>query len=488
MATGPAIIRQDNFGAGMFMSRTPELIPANGVFDASNCLVDDTGGLYKRGGSTYFTGTGWPGSSQVIWVWDGTLTGGQRTLFATYTNLYRYNAGTVTNLGTYAGMAAGANRPAVIGGVMYLPPNKTYDGTTFGTLGVSAAYWTSVANRLVGATGAQVAFSGVGTTTFAGTDFWLIPGGAAITGLAALRDSVVVFTDQGTWVISNIALNLTDAAGNIQQRLDLYSPDLIQWGTGAAGVVGYQGGLIVPARDGVWLMRLGATSEVAEPLRLLSRPITELYRSYVENLQGYFPGIAAVWRGHYFLPIVDAFGIVHDLLVCRLDAPGQPWTRFSSVVMPTSLTPAQNGQTLIGGIAQRLLTLDCFGPTITDADGLAVTWFIRPRDYATGRLNSNSVVKLRMGYRATHGSAAPMISADVLDVATGASTTLTGTATGSTSSTPSGTTANLVPLKSFSWPVRKRTPFARFQLYSTSASTYCALRSLEVFIRSSGRL
>jgi hypothetical protein len=86
MATGPAIIRQDNFGAGMFMSRTPELIPANGVFDASNCLVDDTGGLYKRGGSTYFTGTGWPGSSQVIWVWDGTLTGGQRTLFATYTS------------------------------------------------------------------------------------------------------------------------------------------------------------------------------------------------------------------------------------------------------------------------------------------------------------------------------------------------------------------------------------------------------------------
>jgi hypothetical protein len=232
MAAGLSVIRQDDFSAGAFPNSTAERIPRNGFWSSSNMLVDDVGALYKRGGSTLLAGTSSP-ASQIVWVWQGTLTGGSRTLAATTTTLYSVSGGTFTSLGALTTMANGANRPAVLGGVMYLPPASgvntvTYDGTTVGTLSTNTFFYnTSVANRLVFAGGlfpSQVSFSGIGTTTFGAADLWKIPGGAVITGLASLRDSAVVFTDQGTWVISNMALNLTDTAGNVQQRLDLYSP------------------------------------------------------------------------------------------------------------------------------------------------------------------------------------------------------------------------------------------------------------------------
>lgn len=496
MAVGPAVIRQDDFSAGMWPASSAERIPRNGAYTAENALVDDTGGLYKRGGSTLLAGTSAP-ASQILWVWQGTLTGGNRTLAATATTLYSVSGGTFTSLGAYTGMASGANRPVVISGMMYLPNGlstaKTYDGTTFGTAGFADPYFTSVANRVVVGGNDQVFFSGAGNTTFTGTDLWRIPGGVNITGLGALRDSAVVFTDQGTWVISNMALNLTDTAGNVQQRLDLYSPDLALWGTGAAGVVGYGSGLIIPARDGVWLMRIGATSEVP-PLELLSRPITELYRTYVAA--GYKPGQAAVFRGHYFLPILNGTTVV-TVLICRLDLGTRPWTYIgeSPWYAPVAITTSRDGLSLIGAMrvfgtelllpnVSRLETLNWFDPSLNAGqEGTALTWpdfVVTTRDMLTGTLNQNTVTRVRVGYRLKKSSADPgptELQAHFGGASDDAApTTLTGRAPDTAGS-----------FSTYAWRVGKRTRSGRFRIACVTPSERCTLNSAEMFVRSSGR-
>lgn len=473
MPQGLTIIRQDDFSGGMWSTPTRERIPANGVADATNAFVDDTGGLHKRGGTTYLAPSGWP-AALIQWMWQGTLTGGNRTLFATASNLYSLSGTTITNLGAYTGMAGGPNRPAVIGGMMYLPPSSTYDGTTFGVL-ATGTYVVSIANRIVAATGDTVKFSGPGTTTFAATDLWRIPGGVTITGLAALRDSAVVFTDQGTWVISNMALNLTDTAGNIQQRLDLYSPDMSLWGTGAAGVVGYQGGLIVPARDGVWLVRLGATSETGTPLQLLSGPIASLYQSYVTS--GYRPGQAAMFRGHYFLPVINP--LVPQLvtvLVCRVDLPTRPWTRFS---IGYGFTPSQDGKTLLlaqdgpGFTSYALATAGFFGSGTADAGSSSITWSIVTRDYLTGPLTLNTIIKLRLGYHLIGGT----LRISARDPASPSSITPSDSASGT-----GGT------LSTFSWPIVKRAKMMRFTIFDgATPATGATISSLEKFVRQQSR-
>jgi hypothetical protein len=484
------IIRQDSFAGGMWSTPTKERIPANGCVSAVDALVDETGALYRRGGCTNFTAASWPVSSQILWVWQGTLTAGLRTVFATSTNLYSVTGGTITNLGAYTGMSGGANRPAVIGGVMYLPNGSKYDGTTLAASAVAGTYLVSIANRIVTGLGDTVAFSGVGTATFAATDKWKIPGGANIIGLAALRDSAVVFTDQGVWVISNMAMNLTDPSGNVQQRLDLYSPDMVLWGNGAVGVVGYQGGLIVPARDGVWLMRLGSTSEVRTPLELLSRPITDRYRAHIAA--GRQPGEAAVFRGHYFLPVVQGFRNVLDFLVCRLDQPARPWTNFQGYGAAYGLTPSQDGQSLIGAMtynsiqptSSQLATMNYFDTTIggggDGAAGTQPTLDVTSRDVLTGTdLTRSTVTKVRVGYRSydTGGVLGAIGVSYGGDTDTGTPRFLGDTGAG---------TGGVLDVKEFY--VGKRSRTARFEMFDSAVFSKTAVQSFEVFVRRSGRL
>jgi hypothetical protein len=80
--------------------------------------------------------------------------------------------------------------------------------------------------------------------------------------MAALGDDVLVFTTAGLYVLGNIAYDLTDAAGNLQQTLRRMTPDLILWGD--AGIASWGNELIVPATDGVWLVGAGGQ------IRLLS--------------------------------------------------------------------------------------------------------------------------------------------------------------------------------------------------------------------------
>lgn len=473
-------------------STNPDSIPANAVQQIINGLIDDNGGIYRRGGSTYLSGGTWPGS-QILWVWEGALAAGSPIiLFATASNLYRLSLGVVSTIGGYVGMSGGARQVAVLNGTMFLPGgNKTYDGTTFTTGTPTADYFATVANRLVAGLGQTVSFSVVGDpTTFNSTDFWLIPGGATITGLAAVRDSCVVFTDQGTYVISNMALNLTDADGNVQQRLDLYAPDLELVGLGGPGVAGYAGGLIVPGRDGVWLMQLGVTSEVAAPLTLLSRAITPYWKLLTRR--GYRPGQASVFHGHYFLPMLDSSGHLGEVLVCKLDGTDRrgrrvfAWTQldFFAGGGPYAFETSSDGLSLFGGIRldlaskSRLATLDYFTPALGTADAdtsdtVNNVFRVAMRGVASGQLSRNVVVKARSTYR-LHAAPDPATIAVsyVTDSEAGTSDALPET--GDITSTAVSTIG-----KRCRWvqPLLEITPQALVQL-----------NAVEVFTRPSGRV
>jgi hypothetical protein len=491
---GLAKIAQTDFSGGEWPNTNPERIPPNGAYSITNALVDDVGGLVRRGGSGVIAATNAP-ADRALWVWDGTLAGGPRTLLATATALYSISGDTFTNLGGYTGMAAGPNRTTVRNGVMYLPGQAVkYDGTAYAASGIpSQAHWTTVSNRLVGATGDTLVFSDYkDPLAFAATDFWKLPGGANTLGLATLRDSAMWFTDQGTFVVSNMALNLTDPDGNVQQRLDLYSPDLVLWGSpGTAGVAGYAGGLIVPARDGVWLVRLGAIGEVP-PLQLLSEPLAEQYRDGATS--GLRPGQAVVFRGHYLLPLLDStevspLGEVATVLVCRLDRRARPWTEFAGWGAPAALAASRDGGRLLGGMplylgATSLGVLGYFDgfPDAADGDGSPIEFMLTTRDYRTGSLNQNTVTSVRLGYR---------LDSDGDAVVSGFCTRAeSDTITHLTPAAP----ATGGDFSTHSWPVNARTRAMHFDFEVTvpevtgpGESTKASIQSVEMFVRQQGR-
>lgn len=484
------VVAQQDFSAGAF-DGDPTKVPPNGFSRAGNALIDSDGSLYRRGGSAFFPGGTWP-STQIVWTWQGALAGGLKTLAATASELFLVGGSGVTSLSGYTGMAAGPQTPAVMNGVMYLPGgNLTYDGTSLGSGAATELYYAVVANRLIAGGGSTVRFSAIGDpASFDPTDFWLIPGGASILGFAGLRDSCVVFTDRGTWVISNMSLNLTDADGNVQQRLDLYAPDLRLWGIGTAAVAGYAGGLIVPAQDGVWLMQLGITSEVAAPLTLLSRSIGTEYKARTRSTSGFAPGQAAVFQGHYLLPMPFGGHSVSDAIVCKLQPPDRygnvPWTSIDSNTNAAyALTVSQDGKSLfgatvlpIGGGDSKLATMKYFDRSVStkDADGSTPAFVVAMRSFLTGRLNENSIVKVRTRYFLDDSvdGGTPVMVADYSGLAFADFANLAGD-------------APVAQDGSFSWPVGQRARQAQFTFTVVDAGGV-TLRSVEMFVRRSGRL
>jgi hypothetical protein len=291
MADGNRHVLQDDFSAGAFPLTSFEQIPANGVFDAQNLLVDDDRSLKIRGGSRWASPTIGAGSD-LAWSWSGVIGSTQRII--------------VGNGGRMAAVDDQANTATTIVGGTFPPPGPgvSLAGFLFTPAGqaispalvVSApalvrSSYAVAGNRLwaanIGTT--RVDFSNVGDPgTFGGTSFHQIPEGG-IQGMIGMRDAVVVFTTAGVWIISNVGLNLTDTAGNVQHRIDRYSRSLTLWSANGLGAA-YEGALVIPARDGVYLLSYGVASEAPQGFTLISRPIGTLYRSYVQA--GYRPGAA----------------------------------------------------------------------------------------------------------------------------------------------------------------------------------------------------
>jgi hypothetical protein len=504
---------QEDFSGGMVRSGAPEHIPANAAWDITNGLLDHTGGTFKRGGSAYRSKAFDKG---LRFIWDGWLANGQHTIVGSSEHWGSLSGETVTSLG--AGGVARAGRAAALAGVLYLPGGKTYDGTTFGeALAVEMKgmpYYAVVANRLLAAEGSKVLFSPIGKPAeHVATDFHQLPGGVEIVGLEGLRSSAAVFTTGGVWVVGNLAKNLTDATGNVQQTLDLYSQDLVLWGSG--GIAAWEGALIVPGTEAVYLLSLGVTSEKSQSLVRISDPIVDLYQEYARS--GYSVGQATVYKNQYLLPIISG-GNVIDTLVCRLDltakgSSSRPWTHLKGsgakmgalttrVVVGSSRTPELLGAQY--GEPSRVVNLSFYEPTAnneTDCDGTVPAWGLTTRSYATGNLVPNLVTKLRVRYQ-LEGNASPKLIAQTSsesEVPPPGSAVWHGFTWGGTATWATPTELALEPIageappcldgaKAYSWHPRKKRRFVRFRLSCQGATSQLALRSLEMFTRPEGRL
>jgi hypothetical protein len=526
---------QRDWSAGMFRGVREDLIPANGAYDITNGLLDNTGSVYRRGGTSYITDERFSTATWLPMIWDGYLAAGQRTVIASTAQFGIVSGSTTTVLGASGLPSPG--RPAAFMGTLYFPDGQTYNGTALGTSPKVGSYYAVAGNRLFVAEGDTISFSdigtgGVGTTTFAATDYHQVPEGVRVIGLEGLRNALVAFTTGGVWVYSNIGVDLTDAAGNVQHRVDRYSRDLILWGD--AGIAGWEGGLVVPALDDVWLMALGVASEAPSPFVRISEPITALYRSYVNA--GYRPGQACVYRGHYFLPILNGETVV-DMLVCRIDRQGRPWTHLTGMgakvpamtVRTTTAVPVLVGTSETTG---HVMNLSYFEPSMLvarDADQTSHICRIQFRDFATGPLNKNTICKVRIGYDlGAMGAGPPPVAVDTIWGAFNWGTTDWGTTAedlqfegepgisltellgdppagqpswgtfnwGSTDWGLTSDTDMLSPdappdefgLEPHTWHMAKRRRFGRFQLELTRAASHMTLRWMEMYVRSTGRL
>jgi hypothetical protein len=258
-----------------------------------------------------------------------------------------------------------------------------------------AAY---VGSRLLFAYGTRVAFSSRDDQVLQGaSDYHELPGDAFIVGLDGIGDTAYVFTTAGVWSIQNLLLDAVDGFGNVQHTLGPLNKNVICWGD--AGIAAWDAGLIVPAVDDVHVLAPDGSS------RAISEAIRPLYRSYVKA--GYQPGLAAVHRGHYFLPVLNGTTWV-DTLVCRLDR-GLAWTRWSghaaSVGFASQVGASSRSPKLYAVAGQRVVdltsTFDPDASNATDADGTTPTVTIITRDYPTGANQPGFAQKLRARYELT---------------------------------------------------------------------------------------
>lgn len=226
------------------------------------------------------------------------------------------------------------------------------------------------------------------------------PEGGNGIGQVTVGNQLIVFTTNGVWTLSGMAFDIVDSNGNPQHRQQVLSRDLVLFGQ--VGIATWEQAAVVPCIDGIYLI-----DGISSPQKI-SRPVEGLYTTY--TAQNRRTGRAAVFHGHYLLPIMDDSGVVHDLLVCRLDRPtrvaGQlafPWSHFDGDGGEITAFAVRNitgnrQPKLYGaqaGTASRVV--DCsayFTPSAAvknDADGTTAVWDLITRDYETGNMTKNAV-------------------------------------------------------------------------------------------------
>jgi hypothetical protein len=312
--------------------------------------------------------------------------------------------------------------------------------------------------------------------TIAASDFYRFQG--QIIGLGVLRDVLLVFTTAGVYAVSNMAYDLVDASGNPQQRSELVNADLIAWGH--EGIAPYSGALVVPALDNVWLMdNLSAPTPIADR-------ILDLYLSYVRT-SGYKPGVAEVYNGHYFLPILNGTTWV-DTLVCRLkathDGNNFAWTQLLGQGAEVSAFAERSGTNpplLLGAsrkTTSRVLDLSGYlnptAATKNDADGTTPTFQLTTRNIPTGNQVVNSLHFIVLAYTLTDAASDnPVFTAEVNPDDAGW-TTLTGNA------------PEAGPANAYTWPCSVAARHVRFRFTCTLPSSALKIESLAYFMRKSG--
>lgn len=389
---------------------------------------------------------------------------------------------------------------------------KAYSLSPLYTIGAdpyeAADYLTVCANRIVMVLGRQIIFTEVNnphsTTNVHGTvNEHVLPQGVEGTGVMTSGQTCVIFTTAGVWELDGLALDIVDAAGNPQHRLQQLSAEAVL--AGAAGLAGSGQRIVVPATDGIYLM-----DGISVPERI-SRSVDRLYRQRIAS--GFHMGKATVFRGHYFLPILDSTARVRDLFVCHLDGAvrhrGQvlfPWMRFSgdggeitAFAVRSALDPRE--PVLLGAQAREPSRIvDCsayFDPDdehAVDADGSSHDFDLITRDIETGSDTENVVRSLATRYELRgEGTLRPYWSDGSLEAA--------GAARWDEASwdefewAPEEGEALFNAISSNGGPsdgrgierfrINKRLRFGRFRLATSGAPSFFALRSLEMDVRPS---
>lgn len=476
----------------------------------------------------------------MLFIPGGTIYGGSRKAadYSTGTVSVTNASKTVTGVSSLwsanadAGMllrVAGAGRYYAVASVdsnTQLTLVDAYEGSTAATqsyaltrLGSAAApyrvaeLYAAVAERLVTVEGSSIRFSAGRSAlgvlqphVFDLTDLHELPEGSTGLGAEALRDLLIVFGTDGVWSINNMTFDLTDAQGNVQQSMQRTSQDVLLWGP--AGIGSYGGALVVPAVDGVYLV-----DGISQPVPV-GRSVRPLIEEHVRA--GRKPGGATVFKGHYFLPVLDASNLVVDQLVCRLDRPvkarGQvffPWSWFrghggnvTALTSRVASTAARQPELLGAGRGDgRVLKLTgVFEPTAArkaDADATVHRWMVEGRDYATGDGNLNTVRRLRVRYELTDaGSDNPLIRAYYSVGAPEATGSQWGAFLWGTGLWSDASLAEFVQLEGaapedagrspYVWHFVARTRFIRWRLESTDPAAILILRSTEVQVRQAG--
>lgn len=246
-------------------------------------------------------------------------------------------------------------------------------------------------------------------------DYHTVPEGVEVLSVASIGPNVLVFTTGGVWRLSGLAYDIVSPEGTPQHSFEPISREVVLWG--APGVVSWEQMLVVPGTDGIYLM-----DSVSSPVRI-SKNIDPLYQDYVEN--GWYPGGAAVYRSHYFLPILDGVGNVKDTLVCRLDRAVTdrrrrtvfPWTSLkdagAEIAQYAAHAETDPRIPALYGAEHRSSArlVDCTGyfepdaDNRYDADGSVPRFEVTFRDFETGSLTENVISRVRLSYELIDGGA-----------------------------------------------------------------------------------
>jgi hypothetical protein len=587
--------RQDDWGAAIYRARNS--LP-NAAYDAINCLVNDEGFLYRRGGSAFWSASNAGNTLIRVFTQFYPALNAPRVTAAGNGHFYAFSGTTPVDLGT----VATPGRPASVGGMTVFPIGAGgrlayYGGsvktssyvvsagksvsTTAGSAVVTGATTAFLANvdagmilrhsgsgrmlvvksvdsdtqvtlttpwpttnaastlftfypvvdsgvvlsfpfpTLSGSTYATAAGAGLpklivttgnrayessaedasaGTVTFDANVYHELPSNVEITGAEGIGDSCLLFTTRGVWRIDNVSQAPVDDFGNQQQALTKISENVVLWGD--AGIAGWQGDVIVPALDNVYIMSpSGSTQPIGAAFH--GNGIGPLLKSYVGL--GYKPGYASVHDSHYYLPVVNSSNVVQDVLVCRLDRPyllssrpriwGYPWTRWTghaAGVAYATLPPTSTaGPKLLGVASQRVTDLtDTVNPTSAnsqDADGTTSDVTIITRDFPTqDGIQSGLLRRLRAKYvltgDGTHTSPTLAITySSDQDADSYSALTDNGLQGGGSAGITSDGS------KYSWWRVSKRRERIRFKITVTGASASFIWRTLELLIRPTGR-
>ncbi len=361
---------------------------------------------------------------------------------------------------TEAGLGSGPKLSAG-GRLLSLQGNKVYESNGFTTAGAPDPFQ-------------EVGYS-----------YIEIPAGGLPISFAAIDNDVMIFTTQGVFVLSNIAYDLTDDYGNPQQSLRRVYPDIQVWGQGA--LASWQGGVIVAARDAVWLLSQSGPQRLSDSLG-------QYYRAQATGTQ--LPGRGTVFNGHYFLPLVG------QVLVCRLSHPtevrGQlvfPWTRITTTPGQTTHFTVKSSATTSGFVTtgtgeSRLLAVtgpspklqdwtSVFMPSATnrsDADSTTPVASLETRDFTTGDGNLNTIRRARIRYE-MEGLTTPTMTGDI---ATAGETGYRSMARSFADVAPANTAE-----QPYTWGTAERARRVRLRFQSSSLTTKLVIRGVELFVRSS---